>query len=161
MIFRQVSIKKNFKITATVVIYTQTATKQAGFGLMLRDDIYVEQEISDKSILSNYVTAGMYTTDTSTKIIYSRESTKLVDSGYSVSGLYQNGATATLEIERIGQVVNVSVKYDGQLYEMTYTDFDFVAIDREFMYVGMYATRGTVARFSNVNFEITGDAIEA
>ena len=37
----------------------------------------------------------------------------------------------------------------------------FVAIDREFMYVGIYVTRGTVARFSNVNFEITGNAIEA
>ena len=161
MIFKQVSINKNFKITAEVKVSSEVDTKQAGFGLMLRDDIYVEQSSSDKSIISNYVAAGMYTSDSATNIIYSRESTKLINSGNVVNGLYQTGDTALLEIERIGQVVNVKVTYKDVVYEETYTDFDFVAIDREYMYVGMYATRGTVAQFTNVSFAITGDAMIA
>ena len=127
---------------------------------MLRDDCYLP--VKDASILSNYVTAGMYASSSSTtSIIYSRENTVLTEAAGSVSALYDTGDTASLKIERIGQVVNCTVIYKGTTYTKTYTDFDFVAIDNEYMYIGMYATRGTVAQFSNVNFEITGDAIEA
>ena len=33
--------------------------------------------------------------------------------------------------------------------------------DKEYMYIGMFANRGTTVEFTNVSFEITGDAIEA
>ena len=159
-LFRQVSKTKNFTLTAEVEVITDADKSQAGFGLMLRDDCYLP--VKDASILSNYVTAGMYASSSSkTSIIYSRENTVLTEAAGSVSALYDTGDTASLKIERIGQVVNCTVVYKDTTYTKTYTDFDFVAIDNEYMYVGMYATRGTVAQFTNVNFEITGDAIEA
>jgi hypothetical protein len=63
-----------------------------------------------------------------------------------------------MTIERVGQVVNVSVVYNGQTYTATHTDFDFFAVDTEYMYVGMFSTRGTVVEFTNVVFTITGES---
>ncbi len=161
MIFKQVSRKKNFKITANVEITECLTVKQAGFGLMLRDDIYVEQAEKNPTILSNYVAAGFYNSnDTESNILYSRENAILKNEGNKVLA-YNKGSKAVLTIERLGQVVKTMVVYEGQTYIATYTDFDFFAIDNEYMYVGMYATRGTVATFTNVDFQITGNAIEA
>lgn len=161
MVFKQVSQLKNFKLVADATVESCIETKQAGFGLMLRDDIYVNAKNDDRSILSNYVCAGMYRNDEGVKIIYSRESTKLTDSNYSDSKAYQVGDKVHLEINRLGQVVDVKVFYNGKTYEYTYTDFDFAAIDKDYMYIGMYATRGTVVKFYNVDFQITGKAIKA
>lgn len=160
-LFQQVSVSKNFKLTADVLVKSEKNTTQAGFGLMLRDDAYINLTTSDSTILSNYVAAGMYLTSAGRNIIYSRENSKLVTSGNSLAGNYATGDTAKLSIERIGQVVNCKVEYLGKTYTETYTDFDFVAIDNNYMYIGMYATRGTVATFTNVSFTITGDAIGA
>jgi len=157
--FKQVSVAKNFTITADVAISTD-GVSQAGFGLMLRDDVYLNQSSTDSSIVSNYVAAGMYMASSTTHIIYSRESSVLSAGDKTTTG-YKTADTAQLKIERIGQVVNCTVIYKGTTYTKTYTDFDFVAIDNDYMYIGMYATRGTVAQFTNVDFEITGDAIAA
>ena len=60
--------------------------------------------------------------------------------------------------ERIGQTVNVTVVYGGVTYTESYYDFDLFARDTEYMYVGMFANRGTVVEFTDVVFTITGDS---
>jgi lysophospholipase L1-like esterase len=161
-LFRQVSKSKNFTLTADVKVIKETDKSQAGFGLMLRDDCYINQTTADSTITSNYVAAGMYGASSSkTNIVYSRENTVLKDSAGSIASLHQTDDTASLSIVRLGQVVTCTVTYKGTTYTKTYTDFDFVAKDNNYMYIGMYATRGTVCEFTNVSFEITGDAIEA
>lgn len=161
--FRQVSKNKNFTLTANVEITKDANTNQAGFGLMLRDDVYITPETKDPSILSNYVTAGMYLSNNMGKnnIIYSRENAALKNSDNTITTAFTTGDTAVLTIERIGQVVNCTVVYKGTTYTETYTDFDFVALDNDYMYIGMYATRGVTAKFTDVEFTITGDAIAA
>jgi len=51
-----------------------------------------------------------------------------------------------------------TLEYNGQTYTETHTDFDFFARDTQYMYVGMFANRGTVVEFSDVVFEITGES---
>lgn len=160
-LFRQISKTKNFKMTVTAEVTREKDTTQAGFGIMLRDDVYINQTTTNNTIKSNYVAAGMYLTSGTTNVNYSRVNETLTPSGTKVTGLYQTGDTATFTIERIGQVVNITTVYKGETYTQTYTDFDFVAIDNDYMYLGMYATRGTVVNFTNVDFQITGDAIAA
>ena len=46
----------------------------------------------------------------------------------------------------------------NKTYTKTYTDYDFQAIDNGYMYVGMFANRGTVIECTNVVFEITGES---
>lgn len=161
-LFRQVNKNKNFTLTCDVKVIAETDKSQAGYGLMLRDDCYINLSKADATILSNYVAAGMYGSSSSkTSVVYSRENKALTTAAATLDGLYQTNDTAQLSIVRLGQVVTCTVVYKGQTYTKTYTDFDFVAIDNEYMYIGMYATRGTVCEFTNVEFTITGDAIEA
>ncbi len=153
-LFRQVEADKNFTISVTATIISTASTKQAGFGLMLRDDAYLP--IKDASILSNYVTAGILCeTDTTTALFY-RENASLKKGQSFGTALPAVGDVYTMTIERVGQSVTVSVSCGDQKVSTTHVDFDFFARDNGYMYVGMFANRGTVVEFTDVNFEITG-----
>lgn len=153
--FRQIDNKDNFKISANAKIIAKKIDFEAGFGLMLRDDIYLNQAIPDSSILSNYVACGIYNDDKQSNIIYKRENKNLVNSGY-LAPYYQVGDCFQLELERLGQVVNIWLKKQDMVYKYTYTDFDFLAIDNKYMYLGFYATKGTVISLTEINFNYTG-----
>ena len=160
-VFMQIDKKKDFTASATVTIKAvgTSNVNQSGFGLMLRDDIYIDGIPADtytgkETVASNFVTAGALGDGSS--VLFSRENAKLdkpanqtaiaVDSVYNVS------------IERIGQTVNVSFADGTKTYNKTFTDFDFVAVDNDYMYLCLFANRGLVAEFTNVQFEITGDS---
>lgn len=155
--FRQVEANKNFTLTVSGKILYTASINQMGFGLMLRDDCIIDQ--NDKGTIdTNYVTAGFLTASDSMTANFYRENAKLNKGNGTVSSLAAVDDTFTMTIERIGQVVNVTVVYNGQTYQATHTDFDFFAVDTEYMYVGMFANRGTVVEFTNVVFEITGES---
>ena len=155
--FRQVEASKNFKLTVSGKIVYTAGVKQAGFGLMLRDDCIIGQNATG-SINSNYVSAGFYfPSDNTLSANFYRENTTF-NKGSSVSGSANVGDTFTMSIERVGQSVTVTVVYGGQTYTKTHVDFDFFAVDTQYMYVGMFANRGTVIECTNVVFEITGES---
>ena len=156
-LFRQVEANKNFTFTVSGKIVYTGATKQAGFGIMLRDDCIINQTATG-SINSNYVTAGFLCADGSMTANFYRENTTLNKGNGTVSSLAKVDDTFTMTIERIGQVVNVTVVYNGETYTAPHTDFDFFAVDTGYMYVGMFANRGTVVEFTNVVFTITGES---
>ncbi len=156
-IFQQVEASKNFKLTVSGKIVYTGSTKQAGFGLMLRDDCILGQNATG-AISSNYVTAGFLCDASSMTANFYRENGTLKKGEGTVSSLAKVDDTFTMTIERVGQVVNVTVVYGGQTYTTTHTDFDFFAVDTGYMYVGMFANRGTVVEFTNVVFTITGES---
>ena len=156
--FRQVEANKNFRLTVTATVITTASTKQAGFGLMLRDDVIIDQTASG-TVSTNYVAAGILaTSDSEMCILFDRENSKLNKSSNKVSGLYAEGDTATMTIERIGQSVTTTVVYKGVTYTDTYYDFDFLATDTGYMYIGMFANRGTVVEYTDVVFTDLGDS---
>lgn len=158
--FRQVDASKNFTLTAEAKVIMQENQNQAGFGLMLRDDCYVPTR--NASILGNYVTAGFLTnSDETMNANFSRQSATLNKGSSKVTGLYQVDDTATLSIIRLGQKVTVSLTYKSQTYTQEYLDFPLQEKDTGNMYIGMFGTRGTLVEYTNVNFEITSDAIDA
>lgn len=162
MVFKQIDKNKNFTISADLKVLTTLQVKQGGFGLMLRDDIYVNQESQDATIKSNYVAAGLLAdSDTSMRALFSRENQTLVKENNIINGLYQVDDTAKVEIIRLGQAITTTIIYKDITYSKTYYDFDLLAIDNTYFYVGMFANRGTTVEATNVMFEITGDAIEA
>ena len=156
-LFRQVEADKNFTLTVSGKIVYTGSTKQAGFGLMLRDDCIINQTATG-AISSNYVTAGFLCADSSMTANFYRENATLNKGSGTVSSLAKVDDTFTMTIERIGQVVNVTVVYNGTTYTATHTDFDFFAVDTGYMYVGMFANRGTVVEFTDVVFTITGES---
>ena len=156
-LFKQVSVEDNFKLTVEATITSAAGTKQAGFGLMLRDDCFINQNTSKVVVTSNYLTAGiLQSSDTSMNMLFYRENGKLVKSSNSLSGTYKIGDAVTMSIERVGQSITTTLVYNGVTYTKTYYDFDLVAVDSNYMYIGMFANRGTIVEFTNVNFTITG-----
>ena len=91
-------------------------------------------------------------------VLFSRESSKLNKGLEKIADYYQVDDTATFTIERVGQSITTTVVYNGVTYTNTYYDFDLFAVDNNYMYVGMFANRGTIAEFTNVEFVITGES---
>lgn len=157
MIFQQVLATKNIEFEATVRLTNFVANNnQTGFGLMIRDDIYIDTY--DASILSNYCAAGMYVSGSGQTFnaLYSRVNGILTPSGNKLVQPQQN-EVINLKITKVNSTVTV---YYNNL-EQAYYDFDLQAIDNKYFYVGMYATRGTVATFEDVVLTITGDSTQA
>ena len=156
-LFRQVEADKNFTLTVSGKVVYTAATKQAGFGLMLRDDCVINQSATG-AISSNYVTAGFIcNTDTSMGANFYRENGTL-NKGEGSVPMVAVDDTFTMTISRVGQSVTVSITYNGETYTTTHVDFDFFANDVGYMYVGMFANRGTVIECTDVVFTITGES---
>ena len=159
--FTQIDLTQNFKIRAVLKVLKCNKTKQTGFGIMLRDDCYINQDVEKHVVATNYVSAGFITADASTYIIFSRESTTEQNKEYVVDELYSEGDEAVCYIKRLGQLITVKVSYMGKVYEKNYFDFDLAARDSKYMYVGVYATRGTVVAASEIKLTMLGLAKEA
>lgn len=147
-VFRQIEADKDFSITATVSIDKYEGTSQTGFGIMLRDDIYIDQNV--KTIQSNYVAAGSYVKEGVINTLYSRSSaTKITNSNIHAS--FEQGDNVTLTIQKTGNSITVS--FGSQ--SLTYNDFNLNDIDRDYNYICLYATRNTTVTFKNVNLTVS------
>ena len=128
---------------------------------MLRDDVYLPIKDASKG-QGNYISAGFLCDSSNMTAIFSRDSvSKITKSNNTVSSLYAANDEATFTIVRLGQKVTVTVEYKGNTYTEEFLDFALTAKDNNYMYIGMFANRGTTVEFSDVVFEITGDAIAA
>lgn len=147
-VFKQIDIEEDFTITAEATVLAD-GVNQAGFGLMLRDDCYTPT--NNPSVKGNYIAAGIIAETSSQVAIFSRSSeTSLTKSNNSIAGLYKAGDTAILMIEKTGDAIKCTAEYDGETYEKTYTNFALDDKDTAYMYVGMFATRGTTVEFTDV-----------
>ncbi len=160
-VFRQININDNFIFEAKAKVLKTSNQKQSGFGLMLRDDIYLNQESATEIICSNYLASGLITTDSNMSVIFYREHNELHKEEPMLDFLYKENDIVKLKIERIGQAVNIALIYNDTCYKKNYVDFDLQAIDHSYMYACMFSTRGTVIEFSDVNFIITGKSLGA
>ncbi len=156
--FKQIPINKNFMISARAKVLKMEKTKQTGFGIMLRDDAYVDQKSASEMITSNYIATGLITTDTSMNPIFYKENVTLHKEEPLLEFLYQEKEEAFLKITRIGQSIECCLEYKNTSYKKIYVDFDLLQVDQEYMYVGFFATKGTVVEFYDVHFEILGNS---
>lgn len=165
-VLKQIPYNQNFTLTAEAKVLTYDGdNKQGGFGISLTDACYINK--NDKTILTNSVNASIIANSASeVGINYSRDANGLNASSNKASVGITVGLKAVFEIKREGQTVYVSTKlYSSSTeyieYKSTYTDFDFVAKDSQYMYVGMFGARGVIAEFTNVNYVDNGTSVEA
>ena len=169
IVFKQIAYNQNFTLTADAEILSYDGNNtQGGFGLTLLDACWLNK--NDSTILTNSVNASVIaTSETASVINYCRDG--IDATGYKQSGDKANvglsdGLKASFEIKREGQTVYVTTKvYSSDTsfteYKSTYTDFDFVAKDNNYMYVGMFGTRGAIAQFTNVVYIDNGTSVDA
>lgn len=152
--FMQIEKSKNFTVSATVTVKEigTYSNNQSAFGIMLRDDMHIDGEPAEtytgkETINTNYVSASMAGDGSAS--MFSRKDTALSKDGavaVSVDSTYE------MSIERVGQTVTLRLGSTTK----TFTDFDFFAADNNYMYLCLFANRGLVVEFSNVQFEVTG-----
>ena len=152
-IFTQIDITKNFTISlkAKVTAMPSSVNDQNAFGIMLRDDIYIDSNIS--TITSNFVSASV-TGKGRTNM--SRTSKTALDYDGTVS--FAQNAEYEITLTRLGQVVTATIKQGATTKTTTFTDISYVGIDNNYMYLCLFANRGLTVEFSDVTFQITGDA---
>lgn len=92
------------------------------------------------------------TVDDNTQLAGRPVSFKNVLYNYYIKIAEEAGDTHVLSIIKTNQTV--VVKYDN--YEQTYTDFDFVATDNDYVYICLYATRGAGVTFTGVTYTQKG-----
>ena len=149
-IFVQIAENKNFKASAKVKATACAASKldnQVAFGMMLRDDIYIDT--NHDTVASNFVSAGV---TAGGKANMSR--TNALAYGGNIT--YALNTEYELSLERVGQVVTVTVKQGSTTVTTKHTDLSFVGVDNNYVYLCLFANRGLKVEFSNVAFEITG-----
>lgn len=159
-VFRQIHKNDKFVLSAKCKIKEINTFSQSGFGIMLRDDIYVEQEKPNNLIISNYVCSGAILCGDKCKILYCRENALRIDEP-NFAEIFGVDDEIKLYISSTGQTITTRFVYKGINYEKVYYDFDLFSIDTEYCYVGFYATRGIVIDVTDVNFEITGKTLGA
>ena len=126
------------------------ANNQASFGLMARDDIYVDTVSNDT--LGDYVAAGpLMLGDPDPWNCFARKNGQLV-----------SGGTAT-KIYKPGEIVHVEIRKTSDGYTCTFGDnppisagFDFplTTIDSEYVYAGMFVARSADVTFWNIHLEL-------
>lgn len=150
MYYRQVPADKNFRLSAVMKIKEYFSNDQVSFGLMVRDDIYVDRETSD--ILGDYVAAAP---------LFLPQKTEAWNCFARKNGVLVQGGTVTREYCP-GDVVRVQLTSTGDGYMAQFGDekeitggFDFklTAIDPKHVYVGMFVTRNADVEFTDIEYE--------
>ncbi len=152
--FTPIPSGKNFIASATVKIVKAGggANGQSGFGLMLRDDIYVNR--LDVAALSDYIVSGVLGYPEGNAVFY-REGSKLNWAKNPVT--VGEGTTLELKLVREGQKITAEVRAEGKTYQKQFFDFKLDSVDGKYMYLCLFATKCLKAEFSGVVLKITGD----
>ncbi len=151
MFYTKVSVNDNFVLTAKMKINDYFLNDQVSFGLMVRDDIYIDKVTPD--VLGDYVAAAplLLTHEDAPAKCFARKSGALILGGTCSRG-YKPGETVDLKIE------STSDGYACTFGEETTVtggfDFKLTAVDPENVYVGMFAARNADVTFSDVKLEI-------
>ena len=152
-IFTQIDITKNFTISAKAKVTGKPSSvnDQNAFGIMLRDDIYIDSNIG--TITSNFVSASV---TGSGKANMSRTSKTALD--YDKTIAFAQDVEYEITFERIGQTINVTIAQGSSSVTSKFTDTSFVGIDNNHFYLCLFANRGLTVEFSDIAFAITGEA---
>ncbi len=156
--FVQVDITKNFTASAEIKVVKfnkpSKNVEQAAFGMMLRDDIYVNTKSDNLS--SNYVAAAVLGDGSAANI--SRVSTQLTKENKSNSITVAESSVYTVSVTKVGQIITCVFSDGTNNFTTQYNDISFVDVDSQNVYLCLFANRGLTCEFSNVRFEITGES---
>ena len=148
MYYQQLSATSNFTLTATMTVKEFDVNTQVGFGIMIRDDMYVDvQTANNSSIASNYVACGSVVSDASNQYATAyRKATSLT-----------KGSTASIAKNT---PVTLTIVKTGNKYELTYGnmakveyELDLTEIDSNYVYAGFYVARNATVEFSNYSIK--------
>lgn len=150
MYYKKIDVDKKFVFSAKLRINDYFLNDQVSFGLMVRDDIYIDKQTAD--ILGDYVAAAplMLTHEDKAWNCFARK-----------SGVLTKGGICTRKYN-VGDIVNVRIESSNDGYACTFGDeatitggFDFklTSVDPEHVYAGMFVARNADVTFMDIELE--------
>ncbi len=152
MYYRKVPANKNFVLKAKARINDYFLNDQVSFGLMARDDMYIDMVTPD--ILGDYVAAAP---------LLLTHGENCVNCFARKSGVLTYGGKCT-RAYKAGDEVSLSIVSTDDGYACTFADeqtitggFDFklTAVDPENVYVGMFVSRNADVTFYDISLTIS------
>lgn len=158
MYYIRIPVSKSFKLSADIKIesFNESGGPSdfAAYGLMVRDDIYVDSAIGE--LLGDYVCAGVmfnpsYPKGTNT---FARKSGELDFEGGELIAEPKLHDVRHMTIESTRDGYKASIEgYDAVSAGYDYT---LTAVDPEYVYVGIFASRAVAISAGNISLEIDG-----
>lgn len=149
MYYKKVDITEHFTLTARVKVNKIFANDQVSFGLMVRDDCYIDKNMPD--ILGDYVAAAplFITKGEKATATFARRSGQLV-LGKDTNEVIKEGGEYELMLSSSSD--GYAAKFGkGDVITGGY-DFKLTAIDPAHVYVGMFVSRNADVIFSNIKY---------
>ncbi len=147
--FMQLDLETNFMFTCQAKVTAVGDTYYDGFGIQLRDACWLPTQ--DIESISDYVAAGVYRSRTDIMANFSRQSS-LVTTTNILASYPAVGDVLTLTINKNDEGIEVTTKVGDTEHKNEYVDFALDTIDTDYMYLTMFATRGTVVEFSSLSY---------
>lgn len=153
MYYRKVPANATFTLKAKVKINDYFYNDQVSFGLMVRDDCYLDQPSGD--LLGDYVAAAplLLTHEAEAWNCFARKSGVLTQGG-TCSRAYRPGDEIDLEIT--GTSDGYACKLGDEPAITGGFDFKLTSIDSENVYAGMFVSRNADVTFSKISLTING-----
>ncbi len=140
------------KATVNAIDTTSKNASQVAFGLMARDDMWID--LNDSTIASDYVAAG--TLGTGCNCFYRK------------SGALGGKVALTTETIAAGSSYELSIASTGDGYACTFGneptqiggyDFQLTSVDSDYVYIGMFAARNADITYNNIYLVVDGKTI--
>lgn len=153
MYYYKIPTNSTFTLTAKATINKLEINDQVSFGLMARDDMYIDY--NSTQMLGDYVAAAPLKL-TKTGGVWNCFARK--------SGVLTQGGTCTNSISA-GDTVELYIKSNSDGYACTFGneatitggfDFKLTSIDPNYVYVGMFAARNADVTFSDIKLVVDG-----
>lgn len=151
MYYKKIPVNVNFTLKAKMTINDYFYNNQVSFGLMVRDDMYIDKVTPD--ILGDYVAAAplLLTHENAPANCFARKSGKLVYGGTCTRG-YKPGETVKVQIESTSD--GYACTFGDETTITGGFDFKLTALDPENVYLCMFAARNADVTFSDVRLDI-------
>ena len=151
MYYVQLPAGTTFKLSATATVNSMAANNQVSFGLMARDDLYIDTYVAET--MGDYVAAG--TRNQGAFAGFGRKSGELYNAP-AATQVYAAGDTLKLEI--VGSADGYTVTYGDNAPASAGFDYPLTAVDSDYIYVGFYVSRNCNVTFRDIALEVTGSA---
>ncbi len=158
MYFVRIPVGSSFSLSADVTLNSYNANGKAGnqqaFGVMARDDMYIDEGVS--STMGDYVSAGtvIQSSHPTGAVTFARKSGSLYYGGGDLPEAPAAGETVTMTISSTTD--GFAAKYGAYDEVIAGYDFQLTAIDGDYIYVGFFAARSIDISVSNITLTIDG-----
>lgn len=157
MYYYQIPATDEFSFSAKATVNAIADDEEAAFGLMARDDMYIDKDIpddADSKIVSDYVVAGTFGKNATN--CFRRKSEELVK-GEAIAAV-ETGKTYDLKITKNSD--GYACTFGENTSQTQGYDYQLSFIDTKYQYIGMFVAKNADITFSDIKLTVAGKEVD-